>query len=847
IDANISTARRWFCTIDTRAKCHACGQGFDLVHVFDSSGDNTFPEEQKAAADEHRTFCPIRGVEGWRTDIAQTYLVGDYRDQFVDASNRGDDIMSLVGEDYYDEFIQPRLSHARITTSQRYFNRKALAAQILLKHCPKCLRASSTTLMGKRMHERVCQLTRFDWVTLAEVQPLRTQEGVDGREMIMNSNGSLEGRFRALTPGEKVRLERKYQLQLYTRMNMDEKTLTLLGDDNDSEDVPSDQDDSLIPRRRGPRRRRPHRRPIHSDNSDDENDYGPGRGGGRIARRRVPTLEEYNSWHDAMAPTILGGDNDSTEKILSKFQMEFQEMLQQNNPLATGVPPPQASLQRATRLARKSNSAREGLNTARKTTGRGRIAPPRTNIRASPEADRERPIITDPTPTLQRAYDLIPAALVSALEGTGLLNSRLAFSWRVTTLRLLLPAWRAQNDEVRKRKRVIGAAVQKTRTGLQMYIDFFTNGGLITTGARSLSFLEILSYPDARLESDHSSIQLLFPTDSVSQSNALAPPMPDGFRGAMGSARFTGCFMLGMRRIMAFWGFEFRGTSSTGRPLWRLVPSFVAANHAWTRRVDHNHLRVTRLIRCLRLAGAPRGARSVYRSIIRAIRERNLPVNERSRRLWRRAALGPLNMDPLSSEFPPDGDFRTDSEPEEAEDSSDIYPGNLDGNNDDDQEGVEGGAGPPPATDPKTRTTGDRPAPPHKRQHYDNRGSGEGLYAADNSSSSEGFLDPHERDGDFVPRRFPSSPIDDVAVPAIQPQETQKTAKSKQTPFDPRPKPRIGRKYIPPPTRKSKAPDNFRRVERRKITPAEQARLEKIRAAALEELNPDTTRPAKAV
>jgi len=79
--------------------------------------------------------------------VTQTYDVGDYWDRFVQATDRGDDIMPLVGEDNFDEFIQPRLSREGIAAAQRYFNRKALATQVLLKHCPKCLRASSTSLM----------------------------------------------------------------------------------------------------------------------------------------------------------------------------------------------------------------------------------------------------------------------------------------------------------------------------------------------------------------------------------------------------------------------------------------------------------------------------------------------------------------------------------------------------------------------------------------------------------------------------------------------------------------------------------------------------------------------------
>ncbi|CUS09607.1 unnamed protein product [Tuber aestivum] len=888
----------------------------NLPEQFDPSGDDTFSEEQKAAADEHRAFCPIREVDGWRTDVTQTYHVGDYWDRFVDATSRGDDIMSLVGEDNYGEFVQPRLSRAQIAASQRYFNRKALAAQVLLKHCPKCLRASSTALMGKRMHERVCQLARSDWVTLAEVQPLRTQEGVDGREMVMNSNGLLERRFRIFAPSEKARLERKYQLQLYAQLNLDEKSLALLGDDNDSEDVPSDQDDRLIARRRGPPRRRPHRNPIDSENSDDENDYGPGRGGGRIIHRRMPTLEEYNSWR-AMAPTLLNINNNSTEQISSRFEMEFQDMLQRNDPIAASVPEPQTSLPHTVRplpeknshpwRAKKSPRTKIALDTGEITTGqlpaktaplRGDPRPPApdpsrpddarkggdtnnvgtgrplgTKIPALPEADTERPLDLNPTPALQRAYDEMPEAFISAVTETGLLDDPIAFSERVLTLRLLRTGWDVQNaraagEAARKRKRGRREAAEPdARSPLLMYVDFFTEGGL-TSSPTPVSFLEILRYSDARLERDNSYIPFLFPVESASEHNPSAPPMPAGFRQAMIHTQgFLECCMLGVRRMMAFWGFQHRGTSSTGRHLWRLAPNFVAANHTWTRNIDHNHLRVSRVIRFLRLAGAHRIARSIYRCMMRAIRERNLPVDIQTWILWRRRALGPVGIGPLSQNFPPDRNYRTDSEPGQDDRSEDKIPNGL---TDDSLSGrshstgdssvrlprlwSSGGPLPEPRGNLPTVKWGQL-SPPFGASFTDDDiqafGNGGDLGEVHSSSSSEGFLDPHERDEDFIPKRLPISPVgspvavhvraplagrdsyesvpkrdEDYAaintrsrtVPGTRPQETQQPSGAKA-------------RYGTHPADDSHEEDEF----------------EEFKAAALKDLGPNTTRAAESV
>lgn len=752
------------------------------------------------------------------------------------------------------------------------------------------------------MHERVCQLTRFDWVTLAEVQTFRTREGIDGREMVMNSNGSLERRFRTLAPSEKARLERKYQRQLYTRLNLDDQSLTLLGDDNDSEDAPSDQedpsdqDDRLIPRRR-----RPHRRPIDSDNSDDENDYGPGRGGGRIVvHRPMPTLEEYNNWHAMMAPTVLNDNNNTTEQILSRFQMEFQEMLRQDSPIVAGVPAPQTGPQPMIRslLRRKAPPSpeiaprtRTDLGTGETTTGQSRAeipllrAGPRrtvvdltrpgggeptegqathggasnigtslplgTKIPALRQADREEPINPNPTPNLQKTYNDMPQAFISAVTGTTLLSDPMSYYLRVLTLTLLRPAWDAQNEraaeEAARRGKTgkRGAPEVDDRSALEMYTDFFTNGGLNTLAPRPVDLLEVLRYSDATIENDSSFFQCLFPVDSIPGYNPPLPPIPADFEHAVASTPgFALSLTLGVRRVMRFWGFQFRGKSSTGRPLWRLAPDFVVANHGWTQRVDHNHQRVTHVIRSLRLIGAPRTARSVYRCMTRAIRERGFPVREQTRRLWRRQALGPLDS-PLANDFPPDANFRTDSEPEEGEQAGGPGPGNLDGSNDD-SGGPEGGAGPLLVTDPGTSTLGNQPAPPttqqagskrpggfnddgsRKRQrpqpareapldplvsslspNWDlleqlrsaHRGSGSGRRedSEDRDSgseedidsagnySSEGFLDPHERDEDFLPRglEYMPSPVrpyfreaaleytPPVAVPARAPVEVR--------------------------------------------------------------------------
>jgi len=642
------------------------------------------------------------------------------------------------------------------------------------------------------MHERVCQLTRFDWVPLAEVQPFRTQEGVDGREMVMSSNGSLERRFRIMAPSQKARLERKYQRQLYARLNLDERSLTLLGDDNDSEDVSSDQDDRPTPHRRGPRRPRPHRRPINDNNSDDENDYGPGRGSGLIAPRPirpVPTLDEYNIWHAAMAPTVSDGRNRRTSQILSGFRMEFQEMLQQSSPIVAGAPAPQAGIRPPVRQSKKNAPpsppmaprtrtppsppmaprTRTPPTTGKTATGQSQAlpragplrtvagltkpkgggagnvgGPPGTEVPALRESDRERSIIPDPTPHLQKTYDEMPQAFISSVTATGLLDDPISYFLRVLTLVLLRPAWDAQERRTaeeaagRGKKGKGGAPAPDNRTTLEMYVDFFKSGDLNTnTGSHApVDLLEVLSYSDAAIERDDTFFQFLFPLDSIAGHNPLLP-CPPGFRDAVASTPgLAPSILIGVRRAMRFWGFQFRGSSGTGRPLWRLAPGFVAANHGWTRRVDHNHQRIIHIIRSLRLGGSDRVARSIYRCMVRAIQNRGFPVRAQTQALWRRHALGPLERDPLASDFPPDANFRTDSESDDGDGGQAGGPGSgsFGGSNDGSGGPGGGGANLLLVAGPGASTPGNQPAPPATQQAGSRMPSGPGASAGSVSS-----------------------------------------------------------------------------------------------------------------
>lgn len=62
----------------------------------------------------------------------------------------------------------------------------------------------------------------------------------------------------------------------------------------------------------------------------------------------------------------------------------------------------------------------------------------------------------------------------------------------------------------------------------------------------------------------------------------------------------------------------------------------------WDSRFDHNHLRITRIIRCLRVLGLEEEALAFYK----ALEENTTQASDRSREFWRRAAERDLNLKP---------------------------------------------------------------------------------------------------------------------------------------------------------------------------------------------------------
>jgi hypothetical protein len=128
---------------------------------------------------------------------------------------------------------------------------------------------------------------------------------------------------------------------------------------------------------------------------------------------------------------------------------------------------------------------------------------------------------------------------------------------------------------------------------------FFT-GGVDDDGR---SFDQILGWEDARLEAVHDYIQWIFPLPERSGANPWAPVLDAATIASIrGDAEMQARLHSAFLRMLAFYGFALEADAVVEGP------RFAAASRNWLQGGNHNHLRLTRMLRSLRVLGLERDA-----------------------------------------------------------------------------------------------------------------------------------------------------------------------------------------------------------------------------------------------
>ena len=129
-------------------------------------------------------------------------------------------------------------------------------------------------------------------------------------------------------------------------------------------------------------------------------------------------------------------------------------------------------------------------------------------------------------------------------------------------------------------------------------LQFFSGEG---TDSRGRLLKQVLNWSDDELERTHDFIQWLFPLAEPSGFNIHAPVLDDStIQQFLAEDKFRQSLRAALIRMLTFYGLEFL----PGVPP-RIIPGqrYAGRSRNWVTLGNHNHLRITRILKSLRLLG----------------------------------------------------------------------------------------------------------------------------------------------------------------------------------------------------------------------------------------------------
>jgi Opioid growth factor receptor (OGFr) conserved region len=151
---------------------------------------------------------------------------------------------------------------------------------------------------------------------------------------------------------------------------------------------------------------------------------------------------------------------------------------------------------------------------------------------------------------------------------------------------------------------------------------------------------EIQQWPDEPLESVHDYIQRLFPLPERSEFNVLAPVLnPETVREFRTSPDLRENLLSSFLRMMNFYGLEAHASEQVTVVR---MPTFATKAAKWLTPGNHNHLRITRILRCLTVLGLEPEARAFFSCLAEIYEdEQNRPIpaiSNETMEYWRKAS-----------------------------------------------------------------------------------------------------------------------------------------------------------------------------------------------------------------
>ncbi len=146
---------------------------------------------------------------------------------------------------------------------------------------------------------------------------------------------------------------------------------------------------------------------------------------------------------------------------------------------------------------------------------------------------------------------------------------------------------------------------------------------------------EIQSWDFDRLEAAHDFIQWLFPLPEPSPVNPAAPTLdPATIQEFRRRPDLQATLLTSFKTMLAFYGFEL--TSEPPPQICR-ASNFATRSANWLSPNNHNHLRITRILRALRLLGLEAHTQAFFAALDAVYKEMPSKITATSHAFWQRA------------------------------------------------------------------------------------------------------------------------------------------------------------------------------------------------------------------
>lgn len=202
-----------------------------------------------------------------------------------------------------------------------------------------------------------------------------------------------------------------------------------------------------------------------------------------------------------------------------------------------------------------------------------------------------------------------------------------------------------------KPARMMSAPAQlPSRAALRRLVNFYDLQGNDNKGRR---LEHILAWNDDDLEWCHDYIQTLFPLPEGSMF-ADAPVIDEEtYLYWREHEELKRNLRRAFERMLNFYGFDVDWEETQGGVRTVQISEKEGAMRTqlprWVKRMDHNHLRISRIIRSLRVLGLEKEARA-FHDALHAVCQKYGRVGNNSQEFWRRALERPLHLAPDDTE-----------------------------------------------------------------------------------------------------------------------------------------------------------------------------------------------------